>query len=480
MTGVGDLIAQRYRVVAQVGSGSMGVVWQAQDELLHRDVAVKELLLQPGIGADQADEARRRAMREGRITARLHHPNAVSVYDVAEHDGRPCLIMEFVPSVSLADRLAERTTLSVAEVISVGRQVASALVDAHKAGIVHRDLKPGNVLLAEDGTAKLTDFGISRAVGDGTVTATGVLAGTPAYLAPEIAKGQDADFRSDVFSLGATLYAAVEGTPPFGLTENPIALLHKIATEDIAPPTQAGELTPALLWMLRGDPAERPTMGQVQAALTMIGAPEPRRPKPAPTPADATRKRHRTLRSVLVAAVLIAAAILVAQFHPGGKVGNTAAPASGSRTATTTTTAPPKTTTTTTAPPTSTTTPASTTPPATTTKPADVTTRLKSTIVDYYGLIPGNLAAAWPTMTADYQQNHAGGMAGYQRFWAPIDKVTLTDVAAAAPSTVTATIHYFYRDGHVDVERTSFGMVLQSGKWKIASSQVLSHHTEAG
>ncbi|HEX3647102.1 MAG TPA: serine/threonine-protein kinase, partial [Pseudonocardiaceae bacterium] len=319
MTGVGDLIAERYRVVARIGSGSMGVVWRATDELLRRDVAVKELLLQPGITEEQADEARRRAMREGRITARLHHPNAITVYDVAEHDGRPCLVMQYVPSVSLADRLAERTTLPVADVATIGQQVAAALAAAHQAGIVHRDVKPGNVLLTEDGTAKLTDFGISRAVGDGTVTATGVLAGTPAYLAPEVVHGQQADFRSDVFSLGATLYAAVEGVPPFGLSDNPIALLHKIATEEITPPTKAGDLAKALDWMLKRDPAARPTMGQAMAALGIAGGEIVFPPNPMRPGTRAGDRRHRTLRSVIIALVVIAAAVLLTTLpHRGG------------------------------------------------------------------------------------------------------------------------------------------------------------------
>jgi hypothetical protein len=477
MTEVGDLIADRYRVVAQVGSGSMGVVWRAEDQLLRRDVAVKELLLQPGISTEQAEEAKRRAAREGRITARLHHPNAVSVYDVVEHDGRPCLIMEYVPSVSLADRLAERTSLPAADVADIGRQVAAALGAAHDAGIVHRDVKPANVLLTEDGTAKLTDFGISRAAGDGTVTATGVLAGTPAYLAPEVVKGQDADSRSDVFSLGATLYAAVEGGPPFGLSENQIALLHKIATEEFTPPKQAGPLTPALNWMLAPDPANRPTMGQTQAALTLATDALPG-PRPAPRPVAAAaaggrRGRHRTVGSLVVVLVLIFAAILIGQLHhPGTK--STAGTGPGLRP---TTTAPPATTTTA-APTTTTTTPVTTTTtaPATTTPAASVTAQLRSAIVDYYGLVPGNLNAAWNGMTAEYQRDHAGGRSGYEAFWAPISKVTLSDVTARAPSSVTATIHYLYRDGHVVVERTGFGLVQQDGQWKIASSQVLSHH----
>ncbi|HEX5117732.1 MAG TPA: serine/threonine-protein kinase [Pseudonocardiaceae bacterium] len=465
MTGVGDLIAERYRVVAQVGSGSMGVVWRATDELLHRDVAVKELLLQPGITEEQADEAKRRAMREGRITARLQHQNAITVYDVAEHDGRPCLVMQYVPSQSLADRLIERRALPPADVATIGREVAGALAAAHAAGIVHRDVKPGNVLLAEDGTAMLTDFGISRAVGDGTVTATGVLAGTPAYLAPEVVQGQDADFRSDVFSLGATLYAAVEGTPPFGLSDNPIALLHKIATENIAPPKQSGDLTKALTWMLRRDPADRPTMGQTVAALSIAGGEFVLPPRPSPKSGRTGDKRSRALRSGIIALIVIAAAILLTTLpHRGG-------PRTGAGTGATTSTRS--------VPSTTASRPTTTTPAATTTATAAASrsSQLAATIEDYYRLVPGHLDTAWTWLTADYQRNHAGGRSGYQSFWSAVNSVSVTDVTAQPPDKVTATISYHYAD-HTDVERTSFGLVRQAGQWKIASSDVLSHHQE--
>ena len=175
-------------------------------------------------------------MREGRIAGRLRHPNAIAVHDVVEHEGRPCLVMEYLRSESLGAVIAARGTLPPDEVAMIGAQVADALAEAHAAGIVHRDVKPDNVLITADGTAKITDFGVSRAAGDATVTATGFMAGTPAYLAPEVALGEDADFRSDVFSLGATLYAALEGEPPFGVDENAIAMLHKVAAGEVRPP----------------------------------------------------------------------------------------------------------------------------------------------------------------------------------------------------------------------------------------------------
>jgi eukaryotic-like serine/threonine-protein kinase len=272
VTDEGRTVAGRYRLVQRIGSGAMGVVWQAHDDRLHRTVAVKQLLLEPGLSAGEAEEAKQRAMREGRIAARLHHPNAIAVYDVAEEDGQPWLVMEYLPSKSLSAVMAERGTLPPHEVARIGSQMAAALAAAHSAGIVHRDIKPGNVLLGDDGTVKITDFGISRATGDVTVTATGMLAGTPAYLAPEVAKGYDPGPPSDVFSLGATLYAAVEGEPPFGVNENALAMLHAVAAGQINPIRQAGPLTPLLTRLLQVEPTARPNMTQGQEGLAAVAA----------------------------------------------------------------------------------------------------------------------------------------------------------------------------------------------------------------
>lgn len=268
----------------------MGVVWRAMDERLQRPVAVKQLLLQPELSPRATDEARARALREARIAARLQHPNAIVVYDVAEHDGEPCLVMEYLPSRSLAAVLGERYCLPVPEVASIGRQIASALAAAHAAQIVHRDVKPGNILIADDGTAKITDFGVSRAVGDVTVTQTGMMAGTPAFLAPEVARGQIPTPASDVFSLGATLYAALEGQGPFGDSDNPLALLHAVANGKVTPPQQAGALSAVLMKLLATDPAARPDMHR--ASLELAAAPSTR-PVPRPSPASGPVRLNR-------------------------------------------------------------------------------------------------------------------------------------------------------------------------------------------
>ncbi|MBF6463579.1 serine/threonine protein kinase [Nocardia beijingensis] len=266
------LIAGRYRLTDPIGTGAMGVVWRATDERLQRTVAVKQVLLGPGLTGSAALEAKRRAMREGRIAARLHHPNAITVFDVAEEDGQPWLVMEYLDAPSLAAKLSGARTLPPLEVARIGAQAASALAAAHDAGIMHRDVKPANLLVADDGTVKITDFGISRAVGDVTVTATGFLAGTPAYLSPEVARGEDPEPASDVFALGSTLYAAVQGTPPFGEGDNPLALLHSVARGQIPPPEAAASLGPVLMYLLAPAVADRPTMREAKTLLEAVAA----------------------------------------------------------------------------------------------------------------------------------------------------------------------------------------------------------------
>jgi eukaryotic-like serine/threonine-protein kinase len=273
------LVVDRYRLEERIGAGAMGVVWRAHDERLDRTVAIKELLMQPGLAESEEQTARARAMREGRIAARLQHPHAICVYDVALDRGTgprgqivPWLVMEYLPARSLAAVLAEQGTLAPHETARIGRQVAAALAAAHEAGIVHRDVKPGNVLLGPDGIVKITDFGISRASWDATVTRTGILAGTPAYFAPEVARGELPGPASDVFSLGSTLYVAVEGEPPFGLDDNALAMLRTVADGRVRPPQQAGPMSAVLMRLLADDPVARPSMPEVVAALSAIEA----------------------------------------------------------------------------------------------------------------------------------------------------------------------------------------------------------------
>jgi serine/threonine protein kinase len=267
MTERGHLVAERYRLDERVGAGAMGVVWAAYDERLGRTIALKQLQLSPSLSQEERDEALARTMREARLAARLHHPNVVSVYDVVDENGAPCLVMEYVPSRSLDAVLRDEGALTPERTATIGVQVATALAAAHAAGVVHRDVKPGNVLLGAQGVVKISDFGISRAADDVTITKTGLIAGTPAYLAPEVAIGRNPTAASDMFSLGSTLYAAVEGEPPFGLSENTLGLLHAVAAARINPPRQAGPLTPVLEALLSPDPQARPDAQQARRLL---------------------------------------------------------------------------------------------------------------------------------------------------------------------------------------------------------------------
>jgi serine/threonine protein kinase len=251
--------------------------------------------------------------------------------------------MEYLPSQSLGAVIEARGTLPPDEVAAIGLQVADALAEAHAADIVHRDVKPDNILITTDGTAKITDFGISRAAGDATVTATGFMAGTPAFLAPEVALGHEGDARSDVFSFGATLYAALEGAPPFGVDDNAIAMLHKVASGEVRPPERAGELTGLVMWLLRREPGERPSMRGVHDALSAAAKgqalPEYRQPPPTLV-LPARRVSRRTVLTSVAAAGLVAAGVAVGVLI--GNTESTGAPGPASTTASTTTSTPPE------------------------------------------------------------------------------------------------------------------------------------------
>jgi non-specific serine/threonine protein kinase len=252
----------------------MGAVWLAVDTLLSRKVAVKQATSTADLTAEAAKSIREQAMREGRIAAQLANPHAIAMHDVAIDSGEPWLIMEYLPSRSLAMALNITESLPPDEVIQIGAQVADALAAAHAAGIVHRDIKPGNILIADRGSGmgmvKISDFGISRAKNDTHEENSSVITGTPAYFAPEVARGADPTEASDVFSLGATLYTATEGQPPFGVDSDSIALLHKVAGARITPPRRSGAMTATLLHMLEPDPARRPSMEQVRERLVVL------------------------------------------------------------------------------------------------------------------------------------------------------------------------------------------------------------------
>ncbi|GEE01925.1 hypothetical protein nbrc107696_23710 [Gordonia spumicola] len=270
------LVAGRYRLVKRIGRGGMGAVWLARDQLLDRDVAVKQVLSTAHMSSDEAAANRQRAMREGRIAARLSHRNAVAMHDVALDGEDPWLVMEYVPSHSVADVLRDNERLTPVEAAQIIAQVADAIAEAHASGIIHRDIKPANILIANSGRSsglvKITDFGISRAKDDVSITQTGIVTGTPAYFAPEVARGDEPGEASDVFSLGATLYTMVEGRPPFGGGDNYIATLHRAAAAKIDPPTHAGALEPIVLKLLEPSPANRPSMAKARDMLVQFAA----------------------------------------------------------------------------------------------------------------------------------------------------------------------------------------------------------------
>ncbi|MFI1223803.1 MULTISPECIES: serine/threonine-protein kinase [unclassified Streptomyces] len=265
----GDRIAGRYLLQEPIGRGGMGVVWLAWDERLDRRVAVKCARLND-------DRAARRLMSEARNAGRLHHPNIVGVFDFVDEGATCWIIMEYVPSRSLAQIVTEGGPLTPAEAGSIGCQIAAALAKSHNEGVVHGDVTPENILVTDEGVARLTDFGISRALwSDATHSTTGSVRGKPRYLAPEVAKGQPAGEKSDVFSLGASLFAAVEGQSPYGEVEHLLAYLARAIEGHIEPMHRAGPLRGPLTALLEVAPESRPDAPSAQRLLTRAAPPPP-------------------------------------------------------------------------------------------------------------------------------------------------------------------------------------------------------------
>jgi serine/threonine protein kinase len=260
------VVAGRYRLRSVLGSGSMGTVWSAYDEFLHRQVAVKEMKVPPGIPASQADELRERTLREARAIAVLSHPNVIVLHDVAREHDEPFVVMELLPSRSLAHILRDHGPLTPEQAAAVGIAVASALECAHEAGITHRDVKPGNVLIASDGRIKLTDFGIARNVSEATMTRTGIMLGSPAYIAPEVASGGAVTPAADLWGLGATLFAATQGTPPYDADGDPLETVGKVVNGKVPKP-KAGPLADVISALMRKEPGDRITLREVRQRL---------------------------------------------------------------------------------------------------------------------------------------------------------------------------------------------------------------------
>ncbi|MFV2195132.1 serine/threonine-protein kinase [Nocardiopsis sp. LOL_012] len=286
----GRELVGRYRLDEVIGAGGMGRVWRGTDLLLDRPVAVKELTTPPNLPEREVEVLRTRMLREARSAAQLSHPSIITVFDVVEVDGRPWIVMELVRGPSLGDLVRQEERLSVRRTADIGEQMCAGLSEAHGRGIVHRDIKPGNVLIAGNDRAVVTDFGIAHVDGSTHLTSTGLLIGSPRYLAPEVAEGYPATAASDAWALGVTLYQSVEGSLPFD-RPTPMGTLTAIVTQDLPESVHAGALRPILEGLCEKRAENRPSIGEVRTRLRELrdaDAPTAVVPAPAPDPAPAT------------------------------------------------------------------------------------------------------------------------------------------------------------------------------------------------
>jgi serine/threonine protein kinase len=507
-----QVIAGRYEVVRPIGSGGMGTVWLCLDTVLGREVAVKQIGALPGEPAAAA-----RAMREARIAASLNDPHAVGVFDVVDENDSHWLVMEYVEGQSLAERIREVGALPPTRVAEIGSAVASALARAHERGIVHRDIKPGNILIDLAGTPKISDFGIARAQADDQLTMTGFMTGTPGYLSPELARGGDPTAASDVWALGATLYYAVEGQPPYEPQPNPLATLQAIARGDARPVEKAGPLGGAIAAMMDQDPERRWDMataserldriahgdatmalpagaalggaGAAAAATEVIAAPvestqRMQTPPPPPPlvpgipderedPRDERRSRATGWIVALVVLALLAAGIAYALTDGFG----TNTPTPGSTTTVTST----QTTTQTPSSSSSSSSSSTTSKTTTTTTPSTTTTadtgqddaRLTRFVESYYRDVTkeNKRDDTFAQLTPAMQQS-SGGRDGYEGFWSTIESVDVGEVDAnSAKNTATVQLTFKPKGGDESDETHTLTFVKDGDSWLIDSDK---------
>ncbi|HEX3296438.1 MAG TPA: serine/threonine-protein kinase [Nocardioides sp.] len=469
------MIAGRYDLEREIGRGGMGAVWLGRDTVLGREVALKRIGLMPG--AESPDLVR--AEREARLAARLNHPHVVAVFDLVEEESETWLVMEYVEGVTLSALIKRDGALSPDEAAPLIRQAADALAAAHDAGIVHRDVKPSNMLVTPDGQVKLTDFGIARAEADASLTQTGLVTGSPAYLSPEVASGATATEASDVWALGATLFHALAGRTPYDVSENLMGALYKIVHEDPPRLADAGWLAPALEHTMTREPGDRWSMAEVRDFLDQghdvtihpapigavdddgtrvlqptpsepvavppvvvdphLAAPEPA-PAPGPTP-HRVRRRRSPWPWVAASAVLVAVAVIAFAVLTGLRGGGTAAQSP---------------------------------PPATHGSSSPVTdpaasraqqmTRFLGT---YLATVTSDRHAAWAMLTKPYQAA-SGGFGSYNGFWSTIRSATPSNVTAdPSAMTVTYDVAYVKADGQRTTEHHTLQLVRNGSTYLI-------------
>ncbi|MEZ0579658.1 serine/threonine-protein kinase [Nocardioides sp. MH1] len=470
-----EVIAGRYEVLREIGRGGMGAVWLCRDKVLGREVAVKQVGGLPGESAPHLA----RALREARASAALNLPQVVSIYDAVEDGEHVWLVMEYVPSRTLSTLLADEGPLPARRAAFVGAQVADGLAAAHAGGTVHRDVKPGNILVGDGDLAKISDFGIARHDSDDTLTQTGMVTGTPMFFSPQLARGVRATPADDVWALGATLFTAVEGRPPWPPEPNALAMLVHIAENAPPRPASAGPLTTLIGQMMDPDPAARPDMAAVASVLHTVaagdvedpdetehptvaftnGPPTVEREIRAADPPPVPVQRRWLLPAAIVLVLVLVAVGALLLLSDGGDDSSTTAGDSPSGSADGKGAEPAASS----AAPDQQSTASTPTPTETTETTDESSTDAAQFVTDYYALLPTDTKSAWALLSDDLQ-DQVGSYGSYRGFWSTIDSVSVDSATESSDGAVTVDLTYVSDAGTesetrlITVEDTGEGM----------------------